>query len=254
MKNTFAAALLAATIAAFPALAAAQPAPASSALPALKSLRHLVFSVNVATRQSTEYSGGKPIDDRSTGATAMTETIDKKADAELVCDVVAAIAENGLVVDITENSADRRVALTRVAIRADGELAYLVPGPALNEEEIVLLKFLARSVIGPEARAVGDTWSVQNEGGQFKSTIKFSVTAVRAPDDEELNLDESFQLTGAHGYTGVRHGKVNYDPTKLVPHKAEIQSTTRSQLSMQQYTTVVVSMAFSLKEDSFAKR
>jgi hypothetical protein len=253
MKNALAGTFLALTVALLPALAAAaDPAPASSAPPALRSLRHLVFSVNVATHQSTEYSGGKAIDDPY-GGTAQSEVIDKKADADLVCDVVAATGDNGLVVDITETGADRHVALTRVGIHADGELTYLAPGQSLNEEEAMLLKFLARNFIGPDVHAVGDSWSVQNAGDTFKSTTKFSVSAVRAPDDEDLNLDESFQSTGARGYTGVRHGRVSYDPTKLVPLKAAIQSTTRAQQSMQQYTTVVISMNFSLKEDSFSK-
>jgi len=253
MKHTFAGAFLALMIATLPALAAAQAAPASSAPPQLKSLRHLVFSVSVATHQSTEYSGGKPIDDRSTGATAQTEVIDKKADVDLVCDVVAATGDNGLVVDITENGPERHVALTRVGIHADGELTYLAPGQPLNEEESLLLRFLARGFIGPDVHAVGDSWSVENTGDRFKSTTKFSVTAVRAPDDEDLNIDEAFQSSGAHGYTGVRHGRLSYDPTKLIPHQAVIQSTTRAQQSMQQYTTVVVSMTFTLKEDSFSK-
>jgi hypothetical protein len=252
MKNTLAGAFLALLIASLPALAVAEPVSAATAPPPLKSLRHIVFSVIVATHQATEYSGGKAIDDPY-GSTAQSEVIDKKADVELVCDVVAATGDNGLVVDITENGPERHAALTRVGIRADGELAYLAAGQPLNEEQIVLLRFLARSYIGPEDHSVGATWSVENSSANFKSTTKFSVTAVRAPDDEDLDLDESFQFTGARGYTGVRHGKVSYDPSKLVLHKAVIQSTTRAQQSMQQYTTVVVSMTFTLKEDSFSK-
>jgi len=251
MNNRLAGMLLALSMATLPALAAALPATAA-APPPLKSLRHLVFAADVATHQSTEYSGGKAIDDPY-GGTAQVEVIDKKADVELVCDIVAATGDNGLVVDITENSPDRHVALTRVGIHSDGELTYLAPGQPLNEEEAVLLRFLARNVIGPDAHAVGDSWSVENTGDSFKSTTKFSVTAVRAPDEEDVNLDESFQSTGARGYTGVRHGRVSYDPTKLVPLRAAVQSTTRAQQSMQQYTTVVVSMNFTLKEDSFSK-
>jgi hypothetical protein len=228
--------------------------PASAAGPATPppaaSLRHMVFGITVLLKITSEARGVYDIATRE-GATISNSTVNDKADGQIVCDVVGATADKGLILDITENSDQRRVPTTRVALQANGLPLYTQGDKPLNEEELVLLKLLARGVIGADPRAAGDSWTVENNADKYTSTTTFHVSSVPSPTQLNLNIEEIYASTAAPAYSGVMHGSIAYDPRLSVPESADLQRSTRSN-KQDGSQTVVYTLDYKLQSDSFA--
>jgi hypothetical protein len=233
-----------------PARAAATPAP-------LPSLRHLVFNFDVGV---TNVTNRRIEGNLASGATSeveagktMTSSAGQTRKGQIVVDVVAATADAGLVVDITQNSPDKAEPLTRVAIASDGTLLY-DPKLELSQEEIALLHLLARNVVGGTVHAKGDTWDIPESSANYKGSTTYKVTDVAPPTVELIDVEGSFKATGLHPADGVTHGKVTFDPSLVVPDSANLTSHIVATTSPGVMVTTDLTIQLTLAEDSFAKK
>jgi len=229
--------------------AAQTPTPASGAE---KPVRHLAFSLTVATNYSSELRGIKDIAD-PVGASGSTTQSRDRADGTIVCDILAARNEGDLLIDVWETMRGQKTPVSRIVLHADGQFNYLPDQKALASEAALLVPFLARTYIGPPPHTAGETWTVNDNLDNFKATTIFKVSAVRAPADISVEFEESFTVAGTQASSGVIRGRANYDPTKVVPREGSFDTRSRSQQG-DQYRVVSTVLDFTLKEDSFAKR
>ncbi len=193
---------------------------AASPSPSPAPLRHLVFSVKVAVTRS-----GVPtaLEDRGGSTPIMQSALTSKG--TITCNVVAFDASGDLVVDVSEDAPDRVTPVRRVVLHPDGSAAYAASAKALNQEEAALLRLLARGTIGSATRKPSDSWVLQNTAGSDTTTATYRVTAVRAPDEIVVAIDEDDVDSGALPFTGKTHATVVYDPTRTVPRSARIDAT-----------------------------
>ncbi len=231
------------------ALASVLPSRAAADDAAKPPLRHMVFGVNVILAVTSEARGVYDIAWRA-GATISDSKVNDHADGQIVCDVLGATADGGLLLEVSENSDKRQAPPARVALQSDGMLLYTQAGKPLNEEEVVLLKLLARGVIGATPRAAGDSWTVENTADKYKSTTTFHVASEPAPNTLNVDLVETYASTAAPAYSGTMHGTVNYDPRLSVPNKAELERSTRSE-KQDGAQTVAYTLDYTLESDSF---
>ena len=234
------------------AVARADPPP-----PPLPSLRHLVFALDLGLKDEYEKrqesrrrigisrsprSGDRIPPDQRTAA------YDRHFKGRIVCDVVAASSDGGLVVDISEDATERAAPPVRVAVEPNGHLSYS-PSTTVFEEEAALLRLLARSIIGSQPHDVGASWVVEDNGKGYGSKTTFRVTAVQAADDLRLDLDQQYHQDGIDGSV---QGKVAYDQSKLVPRTATFGAQARRE-TPDGYRVVSMDIRLSLVEDSFGR-
>ena len=240
--------------------ATGRPSAAATPPPTLPSLRHLVFSFNVSIKDELEQrlEGVVRSDTGMGGGTGLVSSGDRNqvgasaaGKGTIVCDVVAATQDGGLVVDVSEDSVERRRPTVRVAILDNGRLSF-PPDSQLNDEETVLLGFLSRGLLGGTQRDTGSQWSVEDGAGDYSAKTTYRVAA--APSDGAMKLDVAaeYRQRGARSYTTDLNAKLDYDAAKLVPTKALVTSKTRRE-TPQQYQTTDESIDLALLEDSFAK-
>jgi hypothetical protein len=242
-----------------PALAAAAPAAAPPS--PLPSLRHLVYNFSIGITDVVEShiegnsSGGSYTDANASSAVNAGRTTKQSADTrrtgQIIIDVVAATADYGLVVDITQVSTDKNVPLTRVAIAADGTLGYN-PNAGLTQEEAAILKLLGRNVIGSAQHTKGETWDIPQTANGYTEKMTYSVVDAPVPTTEVLALDGNFQQTGMHAIDGTETGKIVYNPTVSVPNSALLTTRIHAK-DPGTYTTTDMVIDLNLVEDSFAK-
>jgi len=231
--------------------------------PPLPSLRHLTFAVEVAvkdeyekrqenssrvtpglTRRSGMGSGGR------VPQTPRTAAYDRQLKGEIVCDVVAATSDGGLVVDVSEEGAERSSPRIRVAIEPNGHLSYSRVAP-LFDEEAALLRLMARSVIGSQPHDVGTSWVVEDTGKGYATRTTFHVTAVEGGSDLRLEVDGEFHQDGIDTIIGAVQGKLAYDQSKLVPRTATLASQSRRE-TPDGYRILRMGINLTLLQDSFA--
>jgi len=226
--------------------------PATAETPSPKPLRHLTFTLSVATNYSSELRGVKDIAD-PVGATGLTTESRNRADGSIVCDIIAARNEGDLLIDVSETLRGQSTPASRIVLHADGEFNYLPGQKPLAPEAALVVPFLARTYIGPPPHTAGETWTVNDNLPNFKATTVFKVTAVRGPADISVEFEENYTVSGAQGSNGLIRGRTTYDPTKVVPHEGSFDTRSRSQ-SGDHYQVVSTFLEFTLKEDSFATR
>jgi len=246
---------------------AAVGAPAARAAdppPPLPSLRHLVFAVDVGVNdqyekrlQTTPHIDGISRRATATGNQALppdprTAAYDRHLKGIIVCDVVAATADGGLVVDVREEAAERVAPRMRVAIGPTGHLNY-PPAPPLFDEEVALLRLLARSLVGTESHALGTSWAVEDSGKGYASKTVYRVVGAEATGDLRLDLNGEYRQDGLDNILGVVQGKLAYDQSKLVPRSASLDSQARRE-TPDGYRVIRVAINLTLVDDSFARR
>ena len=245
--------------------AGAQAVRASESPPPLPSLRHLAFAVDVGVKDEYEKQMQttprvmEGASKRSVGRGAQVLPPDQRMAAyerrlkgRILCDIVAATADGGLVVDVSEQGAERVGPAIRVAIEPNGHLNY-APSPPLFEEESALLHLLARSVVGSQPHAVGASWTVEDIGKGYASKTQFRVGAVESASDLRLDLDGEYHQAGFDNVTVALQGKVDYDQLRLVPLSASLDSQSRRE-TPQGYRILRMAISLTLVEDSFARR
>lgn len=249
-------------------LAAPLVARAASTAGAAHPLRILSFDVDVhvlalletpgegirGTRPATPVKG-RMVNGRTGGATGSgdrTQGAAVTAKGSIGVDVVAATDDAGLVVDVSESALERTRPKVRIVIGPDGAVFYDPKNAEnLTEEEITLVRWLARGFYGDHPTDPGTSWTVDQSANGHVDVERYRVVA---RDAHQITLEYGLEekVGGASGYAGTRGGSLVYDTTMIVPVKASFQTEARRQVGTA-YETTRTSVTLTLKSDSFAK-
>jgi hypothetical protein len=183
---------------------------------ALPSLRHLVFAI-----VTTSVHDGSNV---------------SVTNAQLVLEVVAATADDGLVVDVKQMPDE--TSSHRVAITLDGELLF-GSDVELSQGEKLVLSLLGRAVIGPAARSAGDSWDIP-AGGSYRG---WSFHVLETPTARSEVLDATREQ-------GQLHGTVTYNPALSVP----IVATFSAAAPTDSDSVAPLKIRLQLLEDSYSGR
>jgi len=227
--------------------------------PPLPSLRHLVFDLSLEMRDAYEVGAlparslvrGSLLEQRGV-APKKTQEDARAFRGRIVCDVVAATADGGLVVDIGEETEGRQAAIVRVAIESNGRLHY-PPQKTVFEEEIELLRLLARGIVGPQPHAVGSNWSIDDALQNYESKTTFRVSGSNGSSQVDLDAERKSRSTGGANATGSMAGKIAYDQRTLVPRGAKLLLVTNRQ-TLDGPHVIRMTIELALLADSFAPR
>ena len=199
---------------------------------------------------------GRMAGGRAGGATGNGDRTDGAAvtaKGSIGIDVVAATDDAGLVVDVSENAIVRTRPKVRVVIGPDGAMFYDPKNAAnLTEEEITLVRWLARGFFGDHPTDPGTTWTVDQSANGHVDVERYRVVA-RDAHQVTLEYELEEKVAGAAGYAGTRGGSLVYDVALIVPLRATFQTEARRQVGTA-YETTRTSVTLTLTSDSFAKR
>jgi hypothetical protein len=250
-------------------VAAPAAAGAAGATTAARPLRTLSFSVDVrvsellatpgegihGTRPAVVVKGRMVRGNTSptSGSGERTRGATLKATGSIDVDVISATDDAGLVVDVTENALERMRPKVRIVLSPDGAVFYDPRNAAnLTEEEIAVVRWLARGFYGDHPTEPGTMWTVDQSANGHVDLEHYRVVA---HDAHNVTLDYALEekVPGATGYAATREGSLVYDTALIVPLKATFQSDSRRQVGAA-YETTRTSVTLALTADSFAKR
>ncbi len=251
-------------------LATLLAAPASAATSGgARPVRTLSFSVEVRVSELRETPGEgirptrptTPVKGRmvrgGTGTTtgsgerALGATL--KATGSIDVEVVSITDDAGLVLDVSENALDRMRPKVRMVLGPDGALLYDPKNaPNVSEEEIAVVRWLARGFYGDHPTDLGTAWTVDQSANGHVDLEHYRVVA---HDAHNVTLDYALEekVPGAAGYSATREGSLVYDTALVVPLKAAFLSEAHRQVGAA-YETTRTSVTLALVADSFAKR
>jgi hypothetical protein len=255
--------LLAALVSA-PVAAGAAGAPAVA-----RPLRTLSYSVDVRVLELRETPGegiqgtrpavavkGRMVrgsTNNATGSGDRTRGAALKATGSIDVDVISATEDAGLVVDVAENALERMRPKVRIVLAPDGAVFYDPRNAAnLTEEEVAVVRWLARGFFGDHPTDLGTAWTVDQSANGHVDLEHYRVVG---RDAHNVTLDYALEekVPGAAGYAATREGSLVYDTALIVPVKATFQSESRRQIGAA-YETTRTSVTLALTADSFAKR
>ena len=171
----------------------------------------------------------------------------------ITIDVVKATEDAGLIVDVAENASDRIRPKVRLGVAVDGGL-LVDPATRENvtEEEIALVRWLARGFYGDRPTDPGTAWTIDQSSTGHVDLEHYRVVEHDAHTrDARLHARrESRRRERLRGDAGRLAG---VRPTLIVPLKATFQTDTRRQVGSS-YDTVRTTVALTLLSDSFAPR
>ncbi|MEO6990218.1 MAG: hypothetical protein ABI346_10595 [Candidatus Baltobacteraceae bacterium] len=245
-RNCVLAASLGAIVTLFPAPLWAAGAP----------LRHLVFHVDTQLNTRTETAtavtrNADPARPDIPSNGMQVDTATSAASGTITIDVVAATADDGLVVDVSEDAPPRRAPKVRVAITLSGILIY-DPQANITDEENSLLPFLARQMIPPGALQVGATWSRPVRAKNTTMTDDFRIASLDGTT-ATIAADEHVVVSGASPLDIVAQGRATYDATALVPIRLHFNRRLRQE-SLSATTTTDIGIDYELRVDSLATK
>jgi hypothetical protein len=269
MGFRLAAAVLASATVLSAALATAPPAARAVGAPttARPPVRTLVFSVDVrvlelretpgegihGTRPATvvkgRMAGGRNV---TSGSGERTVGATLKATGSIDVDVISATDDAGLVVDVAENALERMRPKVRIVLAPDGAVFYDPKNATnLSEEEIAVVRWLARGFYGDHPTDPGTAWTVDQSANGHVDVEHYRVVA---RDAHNVTLDYALEekVPGATGYAASREGSLVYDTALIVPVKATFQSEARRQVG-EAYQTTRTSVTLALTADSFKR-
>jgi hypothetical protein len=250
------------------AFAAPVVAGAAGTAAAARPVRTLSFEVDVHVLALRETPGegihgtrpavtvkGRMVAGRPGGATGngdRTQGAAVTAKGSIGVDVIAATDDAGLVVDVSESAPERTRPKVRIVLGPDGAVFYDPKNAEnLTEEEITLVRWLARGFYGDHPTDPGTTWTVDQSANGHVDVERYRVVA-RAANQITLEYGLEEKVGGATGYAGTRGGSLVYDTAMIVPVKATFQTEARRQVGTA-YETTRTSVTLTLKSDSFAK-
>jgi hypothetical protein len=247
-----------------PLLAGAAGGPAAT-----RPVRTLAFDVDVhvSARRDTPGEGihgarpgvqvkGRVVNGRPGGATGSgdrTEAAAVTAKGSIGIDVLAATDDAGLVVDVSEDATERTRPKVRIVLAPDGAVFYDPKNAAnLTEEEITVVRWLARGFFGDRPTDPGTSWTVDQSANGHVDVERYRIVA---RDAHKVTLEYALEekVAGTAGYAGTRGGSLIYDTAMIVPLKATFQTEARRQVGAA-YETTRTSVTLTLTADSFAKR
>jgi hypothetical protein len=242
------------------------PAPAR-AIEAGRALRTLDFAVDVHVSERHETPGegirsnrvGAIVKGRSVGGQGGTQgSGESKVGAAIsakgsirVAVLGATEADAGLIVEVSETATERTRPNVRVAVATDGSMVYdPKDAPNLTEEEIAVLRWLARGFYGDRPTTAGTSWTVDLSANGRTDIERYRVIAKEA---QRVTLDYALEekVGGTSGYDATREGSLLYDTAMIVPVKATFQTQARRQVGPT-YEITRTSVTVTLISDSFS--
>ena len=194
--------------------------------------------------------GGQPGGAVGTGAGTVTAATSAKGSIRVA--VLGATDDAGLIVEVSETALQRSRPSVRVAVATDGAMSY-DPKDAQNltEEEVAVMRWLARGFYGDRPTEPGTSWTVDQSVNGRTDIERYRVVA---KDAQRVTLDYALeeQVSGMTGYNALREGSLLYDTAMIVPVKATFQSQARRQIGPA-YDTTRTSVTVTLTADSFAR-
>lgn len=190
-----------------------------------------------------------------TGSSERTVGATLKATGSIDVDVISATDDAGLVVDVAENALERMRPTVRIVLGPDGALFYDPKNAAnLSEEEIAVVRWLARGFYGDHPTDPGTAWTVDQSANGHVDIEHYRVVAHDVHDAHNVTLDYALEekVPGATGYAAWREGSLVYDTALIVPLKATFQSEARRHVG-DAYQTTRTSVTLALAADSFKR-
>jgi hypothetical protein len=241
---------------------------AAGAAAAARPVRTLSFDVDVHVSARRDTPGeairgaapgvvvkGRMVGGRSGGAAGTgerTEAAAVTAKGSIGVEVIAATDDAGLVVDVSENAIERTRPKVRIVIAPDGAVFYDPKNAEnLTEEELTVVRWLARGFYGDRPTEPGTSWTVDQSANGHVDVERYRVVA---HDAQQVTLEYELEekVSGATGYAGTRGGSLVYDTAMIVPVKATFHTEARRQIGTA-YQTTRTSVTLTLTSDSFAK-
>ena len=257
MRNRLPAVALAAAVLAAP-LAALAAGGADAAHP----LRTLTFEVDVhvaAVREAPggAANGGRPaplgqiVGTRPNGTTPATGALAAKGSIGI--DVVAVTEDARLVLDIAETAIKRMRPKVRIEVAPDGVVFYDPKNAEnLTDEELALVRWLARGFYGDHPTEPGTAWTVDQSANGYSDVEHYRVVA-RDAHHVTLEYTQEQKASGSTVFAGSRGGSLVYDTALVVPVRAKFQTESRRQTGAS-LETLRTSVTLTLVTDSFANR
>jgi len=236
----------------------------ADAVEALRPLRTLTFdcAVSVSSRRETPSDaqtsriarmgkGFAVVSDKSgSGEDDVATKLDAKGSISV--DVLSATDDAGLVLEVAEDAAERTRPKVRIVLGPDGMLLY-DPANAVNltEEEVAVVRWLARGFYGDHPRDPGTAWTVDQSANGHVDLEHYRVLS---HDRDRVTLGYALEekAGGASGYDATREGSLVYDTVLVVPVKATFLSSSRRQIGPTLNTTRST-ITLTLTADSFGK-
>ncbi|HEY0380915.1 MAG TPA: hypothetical protein VGC72_01820 [Candidatus Elarobacter sp.] len=233
-----------------------------------QAVRSLTFDVDVHVAARREVPGaaissnrpgvtvrGEPSRVQQTGGLAPTTTTGAAlaAKGSIGIDVVAVTDDARLMIDVEETAVKRTRPKVRVAVAPEG-VVYYDPRNAANltEEELALVRWLARGFYGDHPKEPGTAWTVDQSANGYSDLEHYRVVA---RDAQRVTLDytQEQRTQDASGFAQTRGGSLVYDTALTVPVHATFQSESRRRTGGTNEMRRT-SVTLTLTADSFAKR
>lgn len=244
-------------------LALLLPAQAGAADPA-RPLRTLSFDCTVSvadqratpgdTRTSRVVMVGKSatvVEATPAGSGETRSATTQQAKGSISIAVLSATDDAGLVVEVAEYADQRTRPKVKIVLGPDGTLFY-DPANAKNltEEEVSLVRWLARGFYGDRPRDPGTAWTVDQSANGRVDVEHYRVVS-RDKDQITMAYALEEKAAGTDGYDATREGSLVYDAALIVPVKATFQSSARRQLGAT-FDTTRSTITLTLTADSFS--
>jgi hypothetical protein len=195
--------------------------------------------------------GGQIIGSRPNGTTPATGALSAKG--TIVIDVVAVTEDAKLVIDVAETAVKRTHPKVRIEVAPDGAVYYERKDVEnLTDEELALVRWLARGFYGDHPTDVGTAWTVDQSSNGYSDVEHYRVVA-RDAHHVTLEYTQEQKASGAELFAGSRGGSLVYDVALAVPVKATFKGESRRQIGAAR-ETLRTSVTLTLASDSFAKR
>jgi hypothetical protein len=215
-----------------------------------------VAAVRVAPGEGTTGAGRPPslgqiVGTRPNGATPATGALAAKG--SIGVDVVAVTDDARLVIDVAETAVKRTRPKVRIEVAPDGVVFYDPKNAEnLTDEELALVRWLARGFYGDHPTEPGTAWTVDQSSNGFSDVEHYRVIA-RAAHHVTLEYTQEQKASGTSLFAGSRGGSLVYDTALAVPLRATFQGESRRQIGAA-HETLRTSVTLTLTADSFAKR
>jgi hypothetical protein len=258
MRYRWPAAVLASAILAAPfaVLAAGEPEPAHPLRTLTFDVDVHVAAVRVAPGEGTTGAGrpaslGQIVGTRPNGTVPATGALAAKG--SIGVDVVGVMDDARLVIDVAETAVKRMRPKVRIEVAPDGVVFYDPKNAEnLTDEELALVRWLARGFYGDHPTEPGTAWTVDQSSNGYSDVEHYRVVA-RNAHHVTLEYTQEQKASGPTVFAGSRGGSLVYDTALVVPVRAKFQSESRRQIGAA-LETLRTSVTLTLMTDSFAKR
>ncbi|MGZ3506423.1 MAG: hypothetical protein ACXWNJ_18455 [Vulcanimicrobiaceae bacterium] len=209
-------------------------------------LRHVVFTARVDATDGAvaKVHGPSAQEYRPPTESTGSRTV---ADVTITIDVVGALPDHSLAVQISEAGKGRGADRESVGVTADGDVLLPPGAPSLLPEESFILMMMARDLIVQSDVSGGASWSIP-AGLGLSGTRNYHVAGV---DGSHLQLVFSEEAVGKEATQLHIHetGTSLYDASHVIPVSASLDGDIKIERA-DVVTETKVSATYTLKSDS----